>query len=403
MAAGGARERLAHASLVNTSVYCYSIFYDSGGGWKGPRTNSGRPFDTSGNVKWAFSSGLFSTTPPTVGGAGVIATNNDNVVHAMERGALGGEWPAGWRPALLGGAVQGRSPVVPIPVGGANPVVFLGAQDGGVYAVNGATGGAGPAPWAAPTAIGGIVQAAPGGMFTAFGGARDALFVGTRDAGADNALVALDPDGTEIDRFDNGGGANSIGVISGAATVDYARKRVYFASDTGGSANTLWCLEIDDVLANPVFKQLLWARPLGRITSSPVVRGDRVYVANDLGTLYSIHESGAARARPHPGDRDRRGEGLRLPGPLLAGRLLLDERPGEGGDRRSRVHRAEVQLRGRRPGALAGALRGGARPGLLRRQRREAVRARRRDLRRPEVGRARGRRGDRRERRPSTS
>ena len=164
----------------------------------------------------------------------MIATNNDNVVHAMERGALGGEWPAGWRPALLGGAVQGRSPVVPIPVGGANPVVFLGAQDGGVYAVNGATGGAGPAPWAAPTAIGGIVQAAPGGMFTAFGGARDALFVGTRDAGADNALVALDPDGIEIDRFDNGGGANSIGVISGAATVDYARKRVYFASDDRG-------------------------------------------------------------------------------------------------------------------------------------------------------------------------
>ena len=294
VATGDARERLAHASLVNTSFYCYSIFYDSGGGWKGPRTNSGRPFDTSGNVKWAFSSGLFSTTPPTVGGAGVIATNNDNVVHAMERGALGGEWPAGWRPALLGGAVQGRSPVVPIPVGGANPVVFLGAQDGGVYAVNGATGGAGPAPWAAPTAIGGIVQAAPGGMFTAFGGARDALFVGTRDAGADNALVALDPDGTEVDRFDNGGGANSIGVISGAATVDYARRRVYFASDVGGSANTLWCLEIDDVLANPVFKQLLWARSLGRITSSPVIRGDRVYVANDLGTLYSVHESGAA-------------------------------------------------------------------------------------------------------------
>jgi outer membrane protein assembly factor BamB len=75
--------------------------------------------------------------------------------------------------------------------------------------------------------------------------------------------------------------------------VDYARKRVYFASDVGGSASTLWCLEIDD-LPNPVFKQLLWARSLGRITSSPVIRGDRVYVANDVGTLYSIHESGAA-------------------------------------------------------------------------------------------------------------
>ena len=295
LAVGSARERLVHSSLVNTNVYCYSVFYDSGGGFKGPGRNSGRPFDTSGDVKWAFSSGLFSTTPPTVGGAGVIATNNDNVVHAMARGTTGGEWPAGWRPALLGGAVQGRSPVVPIPVGGANPVVFLGAQDGGVYAVNGTTGGAGPAPWPlGPTTIAGLVQAAPAGIFTAFGGVRDALFVGTRDATADNALVALDPsNGTEIGRFDNSGGANRIGIISGAATVDYVRKRVYFASEVGGSANTLWCVEIDDP-PNPVFKTLLWARALGRITSSPVIRDDRVYVATDAGTLYSIHESGAS-------------------------------------------------------------------------------------------------------------
>jgi outer membrane protein assembly factor BamB len=182
---------------------------------------------------------------------------------------------------------------VPIPVGGANPVVFLGAQDGGVYAVNGTTGGAGPAPWAGPGTIATIVQAAPAGIFTAFGGVRSALFVGTRDASADNALVALDPaNGNEIGRFDNGGGANWVGIVSGAATVDYARKRVYFASDVGGSPNTLWCVEIDDP-PNPVFKQLLWARALGRITSSPVIRGDRVYVASDAGTLYSIHESGA--------------------------------------------------------------------------------------------------------------
>ena len=290
-ALANAHERLVHSSLVNASVYCYSIFYDG----KGPRTNSGRPFDTSGNVKWAFNSGLFSTTPPTVGGAGVIVTNNDNAVHAMARGGTGGEWPPGWRPVLLGGAVQGRSPVVPIPVGTANPVVFLGAQDGLVYAVDGTSGGAGPAPWGTPTTIASLVQAAPAGMFTAFGGVRDALFVGTRDAGANNALVALAPgNGIEIDRFDNGGGANRIGIISGSATVDYGRKRVYFASDTGGSANTLWCVEIDDNLVNPPFKPLLWARPLGRITSSPVIRGDRVYVATDAGTLYSIHESGAA-------------------------------------------------------------------------------------------------------------
>jgi hypothetical protein len=299
-ATGGARERLVHSSLVNTSVYCYSVFYDSGGGWKGPRTNSGRPFDTSGAVKWAFSSGLFSTTPPTVGGAGVIATNNDNVVHAMARGAAGGEWPAGWKPALLGGAVQGRSPIVPILVGSSNPVAFLGAQDGAVYAVDAAVGGAAATPpWTAPAPLGGVVQAAPAGVFTAFSGAFDYLLAGTRDALADNAFVALDPaDGSERGRYQPAVDPDRMGIVSGAASVDYATSRAYFASHAraAGSTKTLWCLQLG---TGPVFT-LDWARDdLGDIESSPVLRGGRVYVgsAQGGGTVYSI-DAAAGDADP---------------------------------------------------------------------------------------------------------
>ncbi len=37
----------------------------------------------------------------------------------------------------LGGPVQSRSPIIPIDVGGANPVVSVGSQDGNVYIVYG--------------------------------------------------------------------------------------------------------------------------------------------------------------------------------------------------------------------------------------------------------------------------
>jgi outer membrane protein assembly factor BamB len=147
----------------------------------------------------------------------------------MERGPLppGGEWPAGWEPAQLGGVVQSRSPVIPLSVNGANPVVYLGAQDGNVYAVNGAAGGAAAFPWG-PTSIAGMVQAAPAGIFSAFGGGYNYLLVGTRDDGADNKLVALNPDtpGNVVGTFDNGGSPDGIGIITGMATVDYAARRV---------------------------------------------------------------------------------------------------------------------------------------------------------------------------------
>jgi hypothetical protein len=194
---------------------------------------------------------------------------------------------------LLGGAVQGRSPVVPIPVGGSNPVVFLGAQDGNVYAIDASVGGAATPPWLlGPTSIGGVVQAAPAGIFTAFGGAFDYLLVGTRDAAADNTFVAINPgDGSAIQAFDNGGGpGDGIGIINGAATVDYATSLVYFTSraKAGGSANTLWCLQLGAV---PGVFSLVRARgDIGDIDSSPVLRGGRIYVGGTAGggTLYSI-------------------------------------------------------------------------------------------------------------------
>jgi uncharacterized repeat protein (TIGR01451 family) len=310
----GARDRFSHDTppLTNGQTYYYAAFVHRSATLSPGRFVRGRPFDTSGPVKWAFSTGGFSVTPPTVGGAGVIATSNDRAVHAMARGPAGGEWPKGataaddWHPYQVGGAVQSRSPVVPITVGGSNPVVFLGAQDGYVYALDGLKGGNAPLPWSPRLVSGGkVVQAAPAGIFQAFLGGYDYLLVGTRDGSADNEFAALDPfTGALLASFTNGGGANGIGIVSGMAAVDYASPpRVYFTSRarTGGSANTLWCLQLTATPA--VFTSCSgWTHAaLGDVDSSPVVRGGRVYVgsSNGGGTVYSVDAATGAADRSY--------------------------------------------------------------------------------------------------------
>ena len=302
----GGRVKLPHptGALSNGLTFYYGAFvHRSAAPFVSPgRFVTGRPFDhTASPVKWAFSTGATALTPPTVGGAGVIGTSNDKVIYAMERGIdddqLGvdsGEWPAGFEPAPVGGPVQLRSPVVPVTVGGANPVVYVGSQDGSVYAID-ATAGGSVAKWVKP--IGPMVQAAPAGIFSAFGGSFDYLLVGTRDSTGPNAFFALDPfSGNEIERFDNGGaGPGEIGIVNGMAAVDYGPPlppRVYFTNYErlpGGSTITLRCFELDSMLSPPVFNQI-WARALGNIDSSPVLRNGRIYVGSPAGggTLYSL-------------------------------------------------------------------------------------------------------------------
>jgi hypothetical protein len=227
-----------------------------------------------------------------VGWSGIIATSNDHVVHAMERGPGGGQWPPGWLPIRLNAPVQSRSPIVPITVNGANPVVYMVSQDGSIWVVDADLGGAYGGFPRGPAALGGLPgQAAPAGIFTAFAGAYDYILAGSRHASADNRFFSFDTDLNEISpHFDNGGGATGIGMINGMAAVDYTNTRVYFTSyrRSGGSQSTLWCLDMGPT-PPPVLSKA-WERALGDIASSPVLMGDRVYVGTDLamGTVYSI-------------------------------------------------------------------------------------------------------------------
>jgi outer membrane protein assembly factor BamB len=165
----------------------------------------------------------------------------------------------------------------------ATEVVFLGSEDGHAYAANAQTGAT---LWQSPV-LGNILIASPSGMFTDFGGSWNLLFIGSRDATADNVMYALDPadDGLEEYRFDNGGGANGIGIISSAVTVDYANDRIYFASRAraGGSSDTLWCLSF-----NGTGFSKEWSVALGDIDGAPVLYQGRLYVGANTGNVYAV-------------------------------------------------------------------------------------------------------------------
>lgn len=288
----GGYDAYVHTGLTNGTTYFYTAFVNNGGGiFSDGRLVSAKPFATSGPVKWGYSTGALSAAPPGVrpgafGSGAVYAVANDRFEHAMNVTAAGGDWPRtgsySWVPAAMNGPAQARPPVVPVTLGSVPLWVFLGSQDGTVYGIDGRTGAV---VWrTAP--LGEVVQAAPSGMFTLYGGGWNLLFVGTRNALSGNRMYALNPaNGTTLWSFDNGGGSNGIGIISAGATVDYASNRLYFTSRGrgGGSPDTLWCLSFTNTGASKV-----WSVNVGDSDAAPVLYGGRLYVGTNDGAVKAV-------------------------------------------------------------------------------------------------------------------
>jgi outer membrane protein assembly factor BamB len=288
----GQKELFDDGSVVNDTTYYYALFVEyTPGSFTAGKLVKARPFDTSGPVKWAYSTGATSMAPPGMRFAGgssfVYAVSNDNVLHAVQGGPSGGSWPSGWTPYAVGAPVQARPPVLGFAVGASSSgVALLGSQDGSVHAVNAATG----APeW--QTSIATTVQASPAGNFKGFDpNALDFVLIGTRNALGANELVFLDlATGNFVRSFSNSvaqnGSGQGIGIISSSASVHYPTKHVYFASRAqgGGSSHTIWAV---DFAANP--PQRLWSAPIGNFDGSPVRFGSVVYVGTNSGDLYAL-------------------------------------------------------------------------------------------------------------------
>lgn len=261
------------------------------------RTTSSRPEDTTSATsatRWIYNSGATTLVPPGVGS--VYAVSNDRVLHGLVGGAAGGgAWPAAWTPWLTNAPVQSRPPVPSIPIGSSSKEVFLGAQDGNVYAVDANNG---TQIWRTATPLGDMIQAAVGGIFSVYGGGLNLLAAGTRNSTTPNALYGLNPNtGTTSWLFNNGGGASGIGIIAGDPFFDYAsvnpaKNKVYFTSRTltGGSTGTVWCLDITASAANLCSEPgAAWPRSIGDIDSAPTLFNNRLYIGTNSGMVYCLN------------------------------------------------------------------------------------------------------------------
>lgn len=284
-----ATDSFLHSNLSNNTAYCYSVFVRMGALWSPGRTIKARPFDsTAGSVKWAYATGGTAVAPATVSSVGILAMSNDRTVHALTRGSGGGEWPSTFVPTELAGVAHSRSPVVPFPapLNGAGNVLFVAddSPSGVLHAINAETG----QPVWPDQNQGNPVTAAPGGMFLQFGGIDSLLFLGTRVLGAANEFRAVNATtGALVQAYNGAGSPGEIGPINGMPAIDYATRRVYFASWKRGAGDTLFCLEI--LAGGPPAFLYKWSRDLGDISTSPVLRGGRVYVGTNAGVIYSVN------------------------------------------------------------------------------------------------------------------
>jgi outer membrane protein assembly factor BamB len=175
-------------------------------------------------------------------------------------------------------------------VPGSTRILFLGAQDGFVYAVDADTG---QIQWTSQTRLGTEgVQGAPAAMLVAAGGNVNQVLVGTRDtSAAGNLFYALDiPTGNIVNSFAPSG--PNMGVINSGAALDYPGRRVYFSSQTGGAGFTLWCLAVG--VGGVTETCPGWTHQgIGNVDSGPVFRSGRIYVGNNNGRVHAFNDVGS--------------------------------------------------------------------------------------------------------------
>jgi Tol biopolymer transport system component len=303
------------AQFIDPNAYapgtsrCYSIFVDKDSGSIQPGDPPSKvilvttPVDTTGAVKWASHLSEFATLAQVgIGAQNLIAVAQDGGVYGIARGnPSAGLWSTGYRPFRALGVIQGRPPVLSLPVNGSARTTFVGSQDGRVYAFDadrGAGPGAGGALWYTTPPLGDRVQSGVAGIFVGFGGIGNHLLVGTRNSSAASAFFALDPlTGQQRSGSPFSGGGSPVGIVNTTASVDYALGQVYFTSweYTAGVDPSLWCLKLT---AGGLGSACWSVAGIGNITAGPVERNGVVYVGNDNGEVFAYYATGGLKWGP---------------------------------------------------------------------------------------------------------
>jgi uncharacterized repeat protein (TIGR01451 family) len=302
----GDYDAFVHGGLTDDTVYCYSVFVYWGlGRLSREKTVNVRPVAAAPGQKvvWAFSVAGMTLAPPGFGGGiYVLAQGVYPMMYGASRGTAGGERLAGWDHVQLVNPVQHRPVTVPVTVPPSLTRLTLLAEQGPGGRLYGVDGMIGAVVWRSPNALPpppplGPLQGAPSAWLTAYGADQDLILTGTRKLGSyadpDNVLYAHDPrlhDATSPPDGSNaiwtvGAPADLIGAINGGPSLDYATKRVFFATmEHPSNLATVWCASLLD-------GNVLWSRPYGNITGTPSLRRGRVYVGNDQGVVYALDAS----------------------------------------------------------------------------------------------------------------
>jgi len=297
-AGAGHYDSYTHTGLTNGTTCYYAIWTVSTDSQYSSATElEAAPFDNSGQEKWRYSSGASSLAPPGIYPGSldvgeVLAVSNDRYLHAMKPTASGGTWPRGgsysWMPAQMNGPASHRPPIIGLSAG---VRVFLASEDGCAYAFNAQTGALVWKSAALASMLGGNPALFASDLVA---GAPDLLLVGTREAGAANTLVALDPATGAADSamsFSNtvaqGGDGLDLGIITGI-TIDYASTYAYFTTreNSSGSDHTLWCVSLGGSSSSLVF-----SLALGNIDAAPVLYSGTLYVGTTAGDIVAVNAS----------------------------------------------------------------------------------------------------------------
>jgi Calx-beta domain/PQQ-like domain len=286
----GTVQTYTHSNLALDTLHCYSVFttYAAGDTTEIAQIKAA-PFYAGGPIVWRYHSGSVNVVPPTVGGDAIYTVDNLGVVHAMERGPLGGAWPTtpiAWNPVAVGAPTQNRSAAVPLNGGWR---LFLGTDGGGVHAIDGRSG---DVIWSRSTSFGtalpniGGTQAQPAGLFKGFGGNNDMILVGTNNGGS-NAFLALDPANglTQGPDYTHA----QMGSVFGMAVVDYPGNRVFFL--TNASSATLYGLDLGP-LGTPTLTLAAVTggnpRPFTGSNGSAVLRNNRLVFGDATGQVLGV-------------------------------------------------------------------------------------------------------------------
>ena len=215
------------------------------------------PAAGSGATKnWSYKTGAATLAPPSLNpDTGVIAGSNDSKVHSMSASTGVRNYQPAGSTGITGGAIQSRPAVIPngsnslSAVAGCSPgcdVVYVGANDGKVYAFNAATG-ANLWTSALLTNAGGFIQGGPAVQVKAYsdGGytrGTDLVVVGTRNLSdtTANKIYGLDGnDGTIVWTFAPG----NLDIINSTPWINYADNTLWVTSRSNSNTQpSIWKL-----------------------------------------------------------------------------------------------------------------------------------------------------------------